>query len=268
MVQCTADRVMLSEYMTQHWAKVGYRPESDFLNGVDEIPELEIQVGNDKKENLLLSENNLSKKYRSVIVKGFLPETSIDTVTEELFRSGLPTGHKVDDILKNEKTGILTVTNLEPEQCLEIMEQMHAKRFLWRKIYVTSVVPYSPTKPAALHSPKLPQSEDPKSPAPAEKIPELLVPILPQLKPLQKLVRSNSMTNIDDFQFGPVTPDIGGVAEKIASFQLQNKRKATGSPESDDPSKKEKKLNKKDIKNKSKSEKKAAATLVSPTKKL
>ena len=145
---------------------------------------------------------------------------------------------------------------------------MHAKRFLGRKIYVTSVVPYSPTKPAAQHSPKLPQSEVPKSPAPAEKIPELLVPILPQLKPLQKLVRSTSMTNLDDFQFGPVTPDIGGVAEKIASFQLQNKRKATGSPESDDPSKKEKKLNKKDIKNKSKSEKKAAATLVSPTKKL
>ena len=177
MVQCTADRVMLSEYMTQHWAKVGYRPESDFLNGVDEIPELEIQVGNDKKENLLLSENNLSKKYRSVIVKGFLPETSIDTVTEELFRSGLPTGHKVDDILKNEKTGILTVTNLEPEQCLEIMEQMHAKRFLGRKIYVTSVVPYSPIKPAApldQLSSKLPQFDDPKSPALVERFPEHL----------------------------------------------------------------------------------------------
>ena len=49
-------------------------------------------------------------------------------------------------------------------------------------------------------------------------------------------------------------------------FALPSKRKAVNSPETADPSKKEKKLNKKDVKNKSKIEQKEAAKLVSPSK--
>ena len=63
-----------------------------------------------------------------------------------------------------------------------------------------------------------------------------------------------------------------GVKDKVAEMEtmiaLPNKRKAPNSPESDDPSKKEKKVTKKDLKNKTKSEQKAAAMLASPTKTL
>ena len=39
---CSSDRVLLSAHMGEHWAKVGYKPDSSELNEVDE---LNIQVG-------------------------------------------------------------------------------------------------------------------------------------------------------------------------------------------------------------------------------
>ena len=63
-----------------------------------------------------------------------------------MFKNGLPAEYNIDQILKNEKSGSLTLTDLEPEQCLDIMDHMHAKKFLDNKIYITSVVASSPTK--------------------------------------------------------------------------------------------------------------------------
>ena len=123
-----------------------------------------------KEETLVLSEKNLSTKYRSVILKGFTPDTVLDTITEELFKNGLPSGYNTQEILHNDKTGSLTLPNLEPEQCLAIMDQMHAKMFLGRKIYVTSVVSMSPTKAApadpsqAGSSPSKPPPHSPTKP--------------------------------------------------------------------------------------------------------
>ena len=165
---CTADRVMLSDHMAAHWNKVGYKPESEDLNEVDEEHDLEIQVGKPKQELIVLSENNLSTKYRSVILKGFSPEEELAIITGEIFKNGLPTGYNTLDILKNEKTGSLTIPNLEPEECLGIMDKMHAKKFLGKKVYVTSVVSLSPIKTSPTSSPSpssSPTQPPPKSPA-------------------------------------------------------------------------------------------------------
>ena len=45
---CTADRILLSAHMRAHWQKVGYQPETDALNEVDEELELDVQVGRKK----------------------------------------------------------------------------------------------------------------------------------------------------------------------------------------------------------------------------
>ena len=140
---CTSDRVMLSDHMLGHWNKIGYKPEAAALDGVDDLPEPEIQVGKTKKDLTVISENKLASKYRSVIVKGFASEQSLETVTQELAKCGLPT----QIIQKNEKSGSLTLSSLEPEQCLTIMDMMHGRKFLGRKIFVTFVVASSPTKP-------------------------------------------------------------------------------------------------------------------------
>ena len=143
---CTADRVMLSTFMIQHWNKIGYKPESEAVDGVDDEPELEIQVGQHKLDLTLFSDSKLTSKYRSIIVKGFNPELSVEAVIEELVKSGLPNDYKADEISRNDKTGNLTIPNLEPQQCLNMMDAMHGKKFLGRKVYVTLVVANSPTK--------------------------------------------------------------------------------------------------------------------------
>ena len=42
---CTADRILLSAHMREHWEAIGYHPETSDLNGVDETDEPEVQVG-------------------------------------------------------------------------------------------------------------------------------------------------------------------------------------------------------------------------------
>jgi hypothetical protein len=142
---CTADRVLLSSYMAEHWQKIGYKPDTDKLNEVDGALNLEIQVGRKEKENLVIPESTLTSKYRSVIVKGFKSDTAIADIKEVLSQNGLPAEHKEEDIIRNEKTGSLTVINLKPEECLSL-KKMNRKTFLNRQVFVTSVVVDSPVK--------------------------------------------------------------------------------------------------------------------------
>jgi hypothetical protein len=54
---CTDDRVLLSVHKQEHWERIGYKPETDSLNGVVEDQELGIQVGRLKKELIPVSES-------------------------------------------------------------------------------------------------------------------------------------------------------------------------------------------------------------------
>ena len=144
--ECTAERVLLSTHMTQHWERIGFKPDIDIDKEVDDLPDLEIQVGHSKKVLPVIPNKSLCSKYKSVIIKGFLPDTPIENVLKELPVNVLPEEYSSDNVLRNEKTGAVTLANLESDQCLAIMESMHAKKFLGRKIFITSVIPASPTK--------------------------------------------------------------------------------------------------------------------------
>ena len=258
--ECTADRIMLSEHMARHWTKIGYKPDSSDMHEVDEETELEVQVGSDKKKPFI-SESKLTSKYEEVIVKGFAPDTSIDNIIEELSKHGLPSEYNIDGILRNEKTGNMTVTKLKPENCLEIMDKMHGQRFLGKKIFITSVVSTSPAKPEPGVQVPAEGDEAPGAPTLSSSIPTLPMP-----SPCP-LTRSNSCTDLADFDFDP-PPTPSTVQAVIASFQLPNKRKAISSPESTEAGKKDKKMTKKVIKNKAKSDQLAAKQIVSPSKNL
>ena len=138
---CTADRVMLSTHMKDHWQKIGYKPETDSLNEVDEAVELDIQVGRKNVETNVIPESTLSSKYHSVIVKGFRADTSWDSIGQILSQHGLPSDYNEESVIQNEKTGSISLENLNPVDCLTLISNMNRKRFLNRQIYVTSVVP-------------------------------------------------------------------------------------------------------------------------------
>ena len=134
---------------------------------------------------------------------------------------------------------------------MDLITGMHKKRFLNRQIFVTSVVSDSPVKPtvqpeksSALEGSLKPNSTLPQSPQP--------IPadsILPNLgKPL--LLKLPATTHNSD-SASPTSP---GVKDKINQIENQtsstllsissrtDKRKSEASPESDELSRKEKKM--------------------------
>ena len=186
-------------------------------------------------------------------------------------------------MLRNEKTGVLTLSNLSSDHCLVIMESMHTKKFLGRKIFVNCVVPNSPAKVPAETPTTLAKSstdtgnpviDEPKS---SDSVPLMSSPVLdPRASSLAASKTVNCQTSkisknaIEEFEFStPLKSFSQNITNKGLDemFELANKRKASNSPESQEYSKKEKKAAKKEQKNKSKNEMKAKLQLVvSPSK--
>ena len=243
---CTAERVMLSTHMKEHWEKIGYRPEVSALNDVDKDIELEVQFGRKEIETNPVPESILSSKYHSVIVKGFRLDTPMEKILEILTQHGLPEAYNTESLVRNENTGSITVDNLEPKECLSMTSRMHKKQFLRRQIFVTSVVASSPVK-QAVQDPDT--SKILQSPKPADLIPPDLGTTL-HLK-LPPVIQSSSSAS-------PISP---GVQDKIEQIEKQSssklgtepgaelvsksradKRKSESSPECAELSRKEKKV--------------------------
>ena len=286
--ECTADRVLLSSYMVKHWAKIGYIPDTEIMNEVDQ-EEPEVQVGGKTKDQILIPESSFTSKYRSVIVKGFRAETPSKDIMEIIKLEGVVPGLCEEDILKNEKSGNFTVENLKPEECLLLIESMNRKRFLGKQIFVTSVVADSPVK----QPPVKPQPEAsaslsdektytqnpvnvlaiPNLNIPHPKIPDLGQPLVARIPGNSDLVSDSANPEdnpFTDFVFGPPSP---GVQEKIDLLEkhstgskliittLPSKRKSEGSPEMSRISNKEKKILKSAEKKKNKQEVKSNKTI-------
>ena len=249
---CTEDRVLLSTHMQAYWEKVGYKPDTDSLNEVDDVIEVEVQVGRKVIEPVIIPESMLTGKYRSVIIRGFKAETSLESILEILSQHGLPSDFSSDNVLQNDQTGSLTVENLKPENCLTLIENMNRKRFLNRQIFITSVVARSPAKPVVNiqhSSTSEPAHYNPSSDLSStsdsddQQPPNLGKPLL------SRHTLSDSQDDLNkDFVFGP--PVSPSVQEKISFIEKKNpegmsraeKRKPDSSPETAEPSRKEKKI--------------------------
>ena len=263
---CTADRILLSEHMKQHWEKIGYKPETDALNEVDAEEEVQVQVGRLEQNLVEVPKSTLASKYKSVIIRGFKADTPKEDILEVLKQQGLPNTCDSNSISRNEGSGSLTIDNLEPEDCLVIMENLHRKRFLKRNIYVTLVVSNSPSKPA------ISDCEQKNGPVEtSEDInletfkfsgnPGTSLPSNPDL-----FLSPNP--DFTEFIFPPVSPNVQKHVSNIEKKSTENgaglpdmvvlekKRKSSGSPESQELSKKEKKLLKSEEKKLQKSMKK------------
>ena len=69
---CTADRVLLSEHMREHWEKIAFKPETDTLNEVDE-EEPAIQVGSIQNKSVNVPDTTLTSKYCSLKANLLIP---------------------------------------------------------------------------------------------------------------------------------------------------------------------------------------------------
>ena len=143
---CTADRKLLSDFMSEHWDKIGYQPDSDISDDVDENPD--IIVGNivEEKVSQECFPKNVSK-YNAVIVKGFRAQTKWEDIKHILHMHGLPNDYDDSNKIIHEKNGSISLEHLEPLTCLNLTSNMNGKKFLDRVIYVSAVVSASPQKP-------------------------------------------------------------------------------------------------------------------------
>ena len=281
---CTAERVLLSSHMEVHWRKIGFKPEMEANSEVDDLLDIDIQVGHVIKEKPTVLDNSLQNKYKSVIIKGFVPETPTDDAFTVISDIGLPPDFNRESVSRNVKTGVFTISNLVPEQCLNIMEKMHAKKFLGRKIFVTSVVECSPkkTNPAAVQTettssnlastttgnPAFSQISIPSSKG-SELIPNLASPVRdPKASSVLAASKAKDCqsNNLEEYEFDPPLRGFQNNGSQDKSnlcnmVELQNKRKASLSPETKELTRKEKKAVKREQKVKSKSEQKAKMVL-------
>ena len=142
---CTADRVMLSTHMAEHWDKVGYRPDTTELNEVDV---LDIQIGRGNPDpcppDSLRPDH--TAKYTSVLIRGFSRSADEKDIYNILIEGGLPANYKIEDIKKDDKTGKLVIDNLDPEVCVSLSKHIHEKQFFSKKVFVSSVVQKTPSK--------------------------------------------------------------------------------------------------------------------------
>ena len=131
--ECTADRILLSTHMQLHWNKIGYIPDTNSTEDVDEDENLEINIQVGPTADISNNGPDLTDRYNAVIISGFLPTTELSEIHPILVDQGLPEEILVTNIAKNEKSGKLTIPSLTSVHCLSLIENMHGKTFLDRK---------------------------------------------------------------------------------------------------------------------------------------
>ena len=142
--ECTSERVLLLAHMKEHWVKVGFRPDTQDLNEVDE---LDFQIGSKEPEPAPVDSlrPDHSEKYTSVIINGFSKTAEETDIYNILLEGGLPEEHKIESIQRNDN-GRLIIENLDSGVCVSLTNHINGKKFFNRNVFVTSVVQKTPTK--------------------------------------------------------------------------------------------------------------------------
>ena len=52
--------------MEAHWRKIGFRPDTEANNEVDDLPELDVQFGHTRTDPPVVSASKLQSKYKSL----------------------------------------------------------------------------------------------------------------------------------------------------------------------------------------------------------
>ena len=246
--ECTADRVLLSTFMEEHWKTIGYLPDTGTgtFNDEDQDQDIEVQVGSKQIETNVIPDNTHSSKYNSVIVKGFKKDTPSESILDILSQNGLPDEFSMESFIQNENTGSITLENLKSEDCLALVVNMNRKRFLKRQIFVTAVVFNSPVKSQS-RSDSATNGAPASSPGPGSVPPALplLQPLLPKpppspssLQTVPPVVSPGVQQKIDQIE-----KQASSTSELIVESNVRaEKRKSESSPETSELSRKEKKV--------------------------
>ena len=117
----TADRVLLSSHMKLHWDSIGFIPDN--LNGEDEAEDTlgdNIQIGKSVEK----AGPGLTNRYKGVIIRGFSANVKMTDILSFLENYDIIDKNHID---KDQNSGNLTISYLNSDQCLKIIEMEHRK---------------------------------------------------------------------------------------------------------------------------------------------
>ena len=235
-----------------HWKQVGFSPDTRTTNEDDIDLDVDVQIGRDNFKDVVKSGPDLTQRYSAIMISGFRADQELTDIHQLMIEQGLPDSVECTDIAKNEKSGKLTIENLGPAVCLAMMENMHGKNFLGRKVFLTPIVSASPEKASATSSSS---SDTPIPPEPPSfsSIPSInlklrttrnlrpattkfsLVPVV-IVEPPEDIpdLASSSVSDSDsdsDSELPPVSPGIQEKIDQLRKYSLSEKRKAIDSPD-------------------------------------
>ena len=167
--KCEAEggiRVEFTDYIINLWKRIGFTPASgDVARDLNDDLGVELeQVGGVFTPNRTSTGDQ--EEFAGVCVKQFQKDTDHGEIIEFLCKNGIPEKNK-DDI-KIKSNGIVIIKNLDNATCKVLIDAVHGKINLGRKLYCNGIIPLTPEKnePVPTVQVSSDQSTTPSAPLP------------------------------------------------------------------------------------------------------
>ena len=145
--KCEAEggtRIEFTDYILGLWKRIGYTPaggDSARDISAEYAPESEQLGGHLTRVKVPTGDQ---EKYAGVCIKQFQKDTDHGEIVEFLCKNGLPAEKKDGIIIK--ANGIVNIRNLDNDTCKAIIEAIHGKVNLGRKLFCNGIIPLTPEK--------------------------------------------------------------------------------------------------------------------------
>ena len=147
-------KVEFTDYIMKLWKEIGYLP------GVVEMAAVYDDHGEDSEQvagNFTPSKKlSNPEKYGGVSIRQFPKETDSGEIMELLVKSGLPEVLKDNIVIR--PNCLVSISKLDNKTCLDLIENIHSKKFFGRKLFCNGVIPLTPEKEGDLSSQDVPTS--------------------------------------------------------------------------------------------------------------
>ena len=143
--KCEAEggvRIEFTDYILNLWDKIGYSPENLDLSDLETEDSVNQQNGGTFTPTK--DPNSNASKFTGVSVKQFPKGADHGEIMEFLVERGLPDSKKEQVNISNSGTAI--IRNLENEECLTLIESIHGKKYLDKKLFCNGFIPLTPEK--------------------------------------------------------------------------------------------------------------------------
>ena len=140
-------KVDFRNYILELWSKIGYTPgEIETAALYDNHGEGVVEGGGEVHLQTGGGFTPDTSKFTGVLVKQFPKDTDNGSIIEFLVTSGLPEDQTEQVLIK--QNGHVTIKNLENSVCKMLIENIHNKKYLNRKLFCNGIIPLTPVKQA------------------------------------------------------------------------------------------------------------------------